>query len=438
LDVTAPTFNARGYGKTDDTAAIHKAIATRHKIVYLPNGNYLISDTLRWTDPWKRVVFQGQSSEKTIVRLKDACPGYSDPARPKSMIWTGERPAQRFRNGIRNITFDTGTGNPGAIGVQYIANNEGAMRDVIVRSGDGQGVIGLDLGYSNEQGPCLIKNVHVHGFDVGISTRFGVDSVVLEHIYLSGQSKTGFVNDGQCLSIRGLNSSNGVTAFANIGEGGVVTLIDSKLEGTGEASGRPAVVNHGAMLARHVATSGYGVAIENTTGSHQNAPGPQIAEFTSHAVLSTFDSPNSTLNLPIRETPEIPWGNQANDWVSVAALMPPGSTSSENRAPPDCTEAFQRAIDSGHKTVYFPVGRYTIAGTVYVRGNVERIIGLESGFTPDVPGRIVIANGASPVVLLERFDFIYANMQILHNSLRTLVLRDITDAHYAAGGDAGD
>ncbi|HVV72231.1 MAG TPA: endopolygalacturonase, partial [Verrucomicrobiae bacterium] len=96
------------------------------------------------------------------------------------------------------------------------------------------------------------------------------------------------------------------------------------------------------------------------------------------------------------------------------------------------------AIDSGHKTVYFPVGRYTLGGTVYVRGNVQRIIGLESSFTPNVPGRIVIADGASPVVLLERLDFIYARMQVLHNSRRKLVLSSITDMGYSAGRNAGD
>jgi Pectate lyase superfamily protein len=438
LDVTKPPYAAKGDGKTDDTEPIQKAIATRSRIIYLPNGTYLISNTLRWTSPWKRIVFQGESMEKTIVKLKDACPGYTDPAHPKSMIWTGERPAQRFRNGLRDITFDTGNGNPGGIGIQYIANNEGSMRGVAIRSGDGKGVIGLDLGYSDEQGPCLIKNIYVSGFDVGISTRYGVDSIVFEHVSLSGQKKTGFVNDGQCLSIRGLNSSNSVTAFANTGAGGVVTLVDSQLVGTGNAGSQPAVVNNGAMLARNVRTSGYALALQNQAGARQHAVGPTITEFTSHEVLSTFDSLRKSLNLPIRETPEIPWGDPAKDWVSVTSFLPPAGDSSQDRTSPDCTEAFQKAIDSGHKTVYFPVGRYTLGGTTYVRGKVERIIGLESSFTPHAPGRIVIADGDSPSVVLERFDFIYANVQLLHASRRTLVLESITGADYTAAHDAGD
>jgi hypothetical protein len=39
---------------------------------------------------------------------------------------------------------------------------------------------------------------------------------------------------------------------------------------------------------------------------------------------------------------------------------------------------------------------------------------------------------------MERFDFIYANVEICYNSRRTLVLKDMTDARYTAGADAGD
>lgn len=60
--------------------------------------------------------------------------------------------------GIRNMTFQTGNANPGAICVQYIANNQGSVRRVKIVCG-GSGPIGLDLGYTNEQGPCLIQDV---------------------------------------------------------------------------------------------------------------------------------------------------------------------------------------------------------------------------------------------------------------------------------------
>ena len=439
-DVTKAPYDAKGDGKTDDTAAIQAALDVNPKIVYLPNGTYLISETLKYAGAQKRVIFQGQSMGKTIVKLKDACPGYTDAAKPKSMIWTGKAPAQRFRNGIRNITFDAGAGNPGAIGIQYIANNQGAMHDVAIRSQDGKGKIGLDLGYTNEQGPCLIASIHVTGFDVGVSTKYGVDSVVLEHIYLDKQNKSGFVNEGQCLSIRGIHSNNAVPALVHAG--GVATLIDSELIGTGEAAKVAAVSGKAALFVRNVKTSGYKTAIDSSAGTQQGAAGPDVDEWVSHEPTSPFGDGKRSLNLPVKETPTIAWGDVAKDWVSVAAFLPKPTSepaAAKKPAPVDATEAFQKAIDSGKKTVYFPLGApWLITGTGHVRGKVERIIGLENDFRGK-PCTLVIDDGDAPAVLLERFDWLYSpSVHISHASKRTLILSSITGLVYEPAANAGD
>ena len=44
-----------------------------------------------------------------------------------------------------NLTLDAGRGNPGAIAIQFISNNDGGLEDVTIRSADGGGPIGLDL-----------------------------------------------------------------------------------------------------------------------------------------------------------------------------------------------------------------------------------------------------------------------------------------------------
>ena len=65
LDVTQPPFGAKGDGKTDDTAALIKAYdfvaekirkvgihnADASFIIYLPRGNYLVSDTILYSGP---------------------------------------------------------------------------------------------------------------------------------------------------------------------------------------------------------------------------------------------------------------------------------------------------------------------------------------------------------------------------------------------------
>lgn len=127
LDVTCSPYFARADGVHDDTAAIQKALddaTEKSAIVYLPNGVYQISDTLRWggTESQQRfTVLQGQSRRGTVIRLRDLCPGFDVPRRPKPLIYTGHAPAQRFGNGIYNLTLDTGVKNPGAVGAQFIA-----------------------------------------------------------------------------------------------------------------------------------------------------------------------------------------------------------------------------------------------------------------------------------------------------------------------------
>jgi hypothetical protein len=211
IDVTAEPYNAKGDGVTDDTKAIQAALndyPAKGAIIYLPNGTYRISNTLKWAKDQRLTVLQGQSRAGAVIRLKDACPGFTDPANPKEMVWTGGKPAQRFRNAIRNCMWDTGKGNPGAIGVRFDASNVGCLRDVDIRSGDGTGVIGLDMAYADDFGPCFAKNVSVTGFDTGVATKYGVNGIVFENVTLRGQRQVGWHNNGEPITVRVLVSEN--------------------------------------------------------------------------------------------------------------------------------------------------------------------------------------------------------------------------------------
>ncbi len=41
-------YGAKGDGSTDDTAAFQRALDERKSLIYIPDGTYLVSDTLRW------------------------------------------------------------------------------------------------------------------------------------------------------------------------------------------------------------------------------------------------------------------------------------------------------------------------------------------------------------------------------------------------------
>ncbi len=437
-------FGAKGDGRHDDTAAIQKLLdenPNAGRILYLPNGTYKISDTLRWPHGTrdgaeeKNTILQGQSREKVILRLPDSAPGFDDPKAPKAMIWTGRAPAQRFRNAVRDLTIDTGKKNPGAIGMQFMANNQGCVRDVTIRSGDGKAHIGLDLAYTDENGPCLIKNVKVVGFDYGVRTAHAVDSLVFEHLTLENQNRFGFVNEGQCVSLRGLESRNSVTSVINSGTAGVLVLVDADLRNPKGTAPKPAVLNEGFLHARNIMSVGFAETIRNTANDQRPDRGRTVAEFVSHPAPEINPSRNAKpFRLVVKETPEVPWDDLKN-WASPTHF---GAKPDDDR---DDSEAIQKAIDSGKSTVYFPCGIYKIGHTVTIRGKVRRLIGCESTLDPaDLKGEPAfrMTEGSEPVVVFERFSGGYASTPTLDNtSTRTLVIKDCcnTSGRFTGPGD---
>ncbi len=425
-------FGAKGDGVTDDTAAIQallNAYPNGQRIIYLPNGTYLVSETLRWPagtpgkgDDYKNTILQGQSEQGVIIKLRDRAAGFTNELFPKAVIFTGPAPAQRFGNSIRNLTVDTGNGNSGAIGVQFNASNQGSMRNVTIQSGDGLGVNGLDMNFADEIGPLLINGVTVKGFRYGIRTGYRVNSQTFENITLQDQSEYGLYNTGQIINIRKLHSNNTVTAIYNAG--GRMTVIDSTLNGTGNASSKPAIKSDFPLdlLVRNVTTSGYQSAIQN---AGTTLVGPGIVELVSGAIISQFSSPARTMNLPIKETPDVPWDDPIQTpWANVVSY---GAVPNDGK---DDTDAIQAAIDSGQTTVYFPVGYYNLQGTILIRKNVRRIIGTES--LVEVPNTVSpgfkVVDGTSPVVVFERISSGYNPTPTLENaSARTLVIRDATN-----------
>ena len=421
-------FGAKGDGVTDDTAAIQAALnayPNGQRIIYLPNGMYLVSDTLTWPagtegtgNEYKNTILQGQSENGTIIQLKDAAAGFTTASNPKAVIFTGPAPAQRFSNSIRNLTVNTGVGNAGAVGIQFNASNQGSMRQVAIQSGDGQGVNGLDMNFTDEIGPLLVKGVTVTGFQYGIRTGYTVNSQTFENITLQNQTVYGLYNTGQILNIRGLTSKNAVTAIYNAG--GRITLLDSSLTGTGGAASQVAIRNENPLdlLVRNVNTLGYQSAIQNGSNT---LPGPTVSDLVSN-VVSLFPSSTEPLNLPVKETPDVPWDDpNRTPWANVVSY---GAIPNDGL---DDTVAIQAAVDSGATTIYLPVGNYNLQDTVFLRNNARRIIGTEASV--EVPNEVnpgfKVVDGTSPTVVFERIGSGYTATTTIENaSSRTLVVRD--------------
>ncbi len=204
INVTSPEYGAIPNDAKDDTEAIQKALSkfpNGSRVIYLPNGVYNISNSLHWPkgvrnrSDYKRTILQGQSKEGVIIQLQDNSPQFQNPNQPRPVISTGfdpdlnrnspefkaSRAAQRFGNSVRNLTINTGRRNPGAEGLNFVAHNQGAVRSVKIISGDGRGTTGLALTHG-EVGPLLVEDVEIVGFENGIRTHNGINSVTLQNI----------------------------------------------------------------------------------------------------------------------------------------------------------------------------------------------------------------------------------------------------------------
>jgi hypothetical protein len=426
--------------------------------VYLPPGKYIVSDTLRWADgphsgtKQKWTILQGAGRDLTVIRVPDATPAFAGgDTGNKAVIWTGSKPAQRFRNAIRDLTVNTGKGNPGAIGIQFNASNQGTIRNVRVVSGDGQGVYGLDMGHTDEIGPLLVRNLEVDGFDEGIRTWWPVSSCTFEHITLRSQNRYGWHNYHQMIFVRGLKSENRVpTIFNRKDSWGSVTLVDSKIRGLPGAEKTVGILNQRQLYVRNTTITGYGKAIDNADKGRDKGDvvdAGLIAEDTSHTnVSSLFHELNGVLpkprfHLPVKETPCIPWGDPESDWVNIVAF------GADQAGKDDSSEALQQAIDSGARTVYLPGGsKFLFAGETRIRGKVQRIVGLEGRciFGEDAVWRLVDEEGANgqadaPAVIIERCTGVSGgrSIPIIHESARTLIVSSWIGAHVIGRG-SGD
>ncbi len=436
--VNVKSWGAKGDGITDDTAIL-QAIVGRHKDdpdgairnIYIPNGTYLVSEPLIWGDKKKNV--WGESRDGVVIKLTDHAPGFQNPRRPKKVLEIEYgHGGQNFDQHLRNLTVDIGVGNRGAIAVGFHTNNSGGITNVVIRSSDPekQGSIGLALD-KEWPGPGLIKNVAIDGFDTGIYINHDQYSMTFEHITLTNQRRVGLLNSWNSIAIHDLKSMNHVTAIENRGEMALMALVDVELQGGDGAV--PAVINHanGVLFARNVQTQGYGLAIDNQAGQRQTLASNTVDEFVSHPVSSLGSAAGHSLNLLIEDPPEIPIGTP-DSWVSVTQF---GAIANDNA---NDGPAIQAAIDSGAKSVYFPVGDYNSDQTIQVRGQVQRIVGLGAHLlfkTPNQPAFLVRDGTGDPLML--DIETNYGNdcsYWIEQASPRTLIFRNGSYINSVPGG----
>jgi sugar lactone lactonase YvrE len=127
--VNIRSLGVKGDGKTDDTAAIQRAIDTT-KVVYVPSGRYIVHDTIRLKPD---TVLIGLHPSITQFDLPDNTPGFQGVGAPKALLET----PRGGDNIVSGIGLFTGGINPRAVEALWQSGENSLMNDVRFLGGHG-------------------------------------------------------------------------------------------------------------------------------------------------------------------------------------------------------------------------------------------------------------------------------------------------------------
>jgi hypothetical protein len=123
------SYGAVGDGQTDDTAAVQKAIDA-NRVVYLPQGFYLVSDSIRMKPD---TVLIGLHPGVTQLVLPNGSPAYVGADSPKALL-------ESAKGGDAIVTgfgLATGEVNPRAVALLWKAGADSLVDDIRIQGGHG-------------------------------------------------------------------------------------------------------------------------------------------------------------------------------------------------------------------------------------------------------------------------------------------------------------
>jgi len=126
---SARDAGAKGDNASDDTAAIQKAIDT-HRVVYLPVGRYVVTDTLKLRPD---TVLIGLHPSLTQIVLPDRTPAYAGVGSPKALI-------ESAKGGdaiVSGLGLNTNGINPRATALLWKAGETSLVQDIKIQNGHG-------------------------------------------------------------------------------------------------------------------------------------------------------------------------------------------------------------------------------------------------------------------------------------------------------------
>ncbi len=375
------------------------------RIIYFPKGTYLVSDTVTYTKDTVKNIFDskhgyemtrgihlmGASREDTIIKLMDNCNGFEEGAKKPVISYANaedclEKETSNVSqlNTLIDLTIDCGSGNDGAVGFRFIANNSGRIENVTIKANGAD--TGLQLATGSEG---VFRNIFISGFETGLYS-YRASLCAVEDI-----------------------------EFANI-------------------SGFPVNVGAGAIVLNNICAQntekyqfaeGYGVyaVFEDSINAEENSN--VIYNIDSNGeIFENKISTEKTVDVckPVTPICDI-------DTNSYAVVEDFGAVADGKF---DCTEAIQNAFNSGKEIIYFTGGHYFVNGNITIPKTVKKIDFMFCDFfageklvSGEIPALFTInAESTEPLFIehLYTFEQFYGHFRLLcHAAKRDLVLKDL-------------
>ncbi len=438
--VSVKKYGAVGDGKTDDTAAINRALTDGRtpcngdffrspKILFFPPGRYLLTGPLSFCGA--EMSLRGAGPKESILYLAPRSPAFNQKA-PVALLnfpsaaTTHSYGNISFRNFISALGVDIGEGNDNAVGIDAVMNNVGSIEDVIVTDEEAGSPVGINFIHA-WNGPMLVKNVAVYGFRNGYVLGHDQYSSVYSHITVEGQQTNGFLDAaGQVAAIEGMYSCNRGPALTNAGAH--IAVINSTFDcGAPDATayvGGP----HSSQHLRNIHIHGYGKSLDDKAQTATQAADAtrtgDITEYATGEPAAAFKGGQpASLNLPIRETP-IAHDPNPSTWIALS--------------PTDPSRWSAQLHTCSSPTAYLAGAQYNIAQAIIpvdVPSCIHHLQLFNAGFNPSRVAVNFVINGTAsdPPLILENAG---TNFGVAHNSPRPLAIRH-SGVSYTSTANAG-
>lgn len=376
--VTKHDFAVHADGVGDDTAALQRAIdrvqeTTRRGIVFLPEGRYRLTGTLR---VWSGIRLIGYGAKRPVLVLGPATPGFQEGEGKYLVHFVSDRPVGgrqvrdanpgTFYSAMSNIDLEIGDGNPAAVGVRshYAQHCYLAHMDFRI----GQGRAGIEE-VGNEA-----EDLHFYGGEFGITTHKPSPSwpFLLIDSSFEGQRRAAIeTEEGGLTLIRTQVRHVPTVVLVRADRAEELWMKDSRFEHiagpalviSDENSARTQINLQDTVCAdvpvfarlresgREIAGSGPFYRMkEFSHGLQLAAPGAagEIRTVVEATVLTT---------MPEVVASDIPALPAQDGWVNLRSLGAKGDGVADD------TDVLRQAI-AGHRTIYLPSGRYRVRDTI--------------------------------------------------------------------------